>query len=172
MSLLRPAALCLSALLAGCAPREPDAEPVRPVYVSEAAPADRPVAVGDSAAAAFFASLAPRVGRARAAWPEVVARFRRGLPAGSTLFVTTRLRDAGGRVEQVFVAVDRMAAGEVAGRVWSDIQLVDGFRKGQPVSVQEQDILDWTITLADGSEEGNYIGKYVDSLQAGLLPVP
>jgi hypothetical protein len=42
---------------------------------------------------------------------------------------------------------------------------VQGFHKGQHITVKESEILDWCISNPDGSEDGNLIGKYIDSLQ-------
>jgi hypothetical protein len=37
----------------------------------------------------------------------------------------------------------------------------------QSITVPESEVLDWTIARPDGSEEGNFIGKYLDSHRSG-----
>jgi hypothetical protein len=31
------------------------------------------------------------------------------------------------------------------------------------MTVQEKDVYDWTISRPDGSEDGNYVGKFLDT---------
>lgn len=38
-----------------------------------------------------------------------------------------------------------------------------GFKKGDKLKVEEKDVLDWTISKPDGTEEGNVIGKFLDT---------
>ncbi|MET0399737.1 MAG: DUF2314 domain-containing protein [Longimicrobiaceae bacterium] len=114
--------------------------------------------------------LEPCRQKALAVWPEARRRFVSGLPDGQTLFVTARLRDAAGRMEQVFVAVDRIEGSRVAGRLWSDITTVAGYQRGQVLTLQEADVVDWMISRPDGSEEGNWMGKFMDAYQATGRP--
>ncbi|MFL5541489.1 MAG: hypothetical protein ACJ8J0_21055, partial [Longimicrobiaceae bacterium] len=108
--------------------------------------------------------------KALAAWPDARRRFLAGLPPQQTLFVTTRRRDAGGRLEQVFVAVDGIDGAQVTGRLWSDVGIVVGYRHGQKLAVPESEIVDWMISRPDGSEEGNWMGKFFDAYQATGRP--
>jgi hypothetical protein len=95
----------------------------------------------------------------------VRSRFIAGLPTGHHLFVTTILR-SGDAAEQVFVAV----------RDWSNLDMVEGllaspphsvkYRAGDVLQIPRTEVIDWTIARPDGSEEGNLLGKYLDSLQA------
>jgi hypothetical protein len=85
------------------------------------------------------------------------------LPAGQSFFAVTRLRDAAGRSEQVFVAVSRIEGGRIYGRIWSRIQNVGGFQWGQPYDFPETELVDWLIAHPDGSEEGNFVGKFLDN---------
>jgi hypothetical protein len=81
-----------------------------------------------------------------------------------------------GHFEQVFVTVDSIGRGTVFGRIASNVAYVEGFRSGQAHLVPFGDVLDWTIVRPDGTEEGNFVGKYLDSLQnrlqAGGIPKP
>jgi len=114
--------------------------------------------------------IAPYVAQAMATYPNAKQRYLAGLPAGETFFVTTILRDRNRRFEQVFILVDRISAGTVAGRIWSDIGVVDGYKRRDPITFPESDVVDWLISKPDGSEEGNFVGKYLDTLQQPAPP--
>jgi hypothetical protein len=140
----------------------------RPVNVAPGAPQDRPVSVStDSAQARFLALIEPHSAQARATYPAAKARFLAGLPAGQSFFAVTRLHDAEGRFEQVFIAVDHIKAGRITGRIWNDINTVRGYRVGQTYTFPEAELVDWLITRPDGSEEGNFVGKFIEELQRG-----
>jgi uncharacterized protein YegJ (DUF2314 family) len=144
----------------------PAAAQKRPVNVAPNAPKDVPVAVpNDTVQARIFALMEPQSVRARAAYPEAKARFLAGLPKGQSFFAVTRLRDEDGRWEQVFIAVDGIKDGKITGRIWNDINVVRGFRAGQSHTFPEAELVDWMITRPDGSEEGNFIGKFIDEMR-------
>lgn len=85
-------------------------------------------------------------------------RFNRGLPAGDQLFVTaTLLDDAANRVPQL-VQVHSWQDGRVAGRVVGT-NLPEGNNREE---FDEADVVDWMILHPDESEEGNYVGKFLD----------
>ncbi len=73
------------------------------------------------------------------------------------------LHDEQGHFEQVFVLVTLIENGIIRGRLASDVQLVEGHQAGEWVRVPEGEILDWTIQKDDGQEEGNFVGKFLDS---------
>jgi hypothetical protein len=133
-------------------------------HVAPNAPRDQPLTAssGSDAMRMFFA-MEPYVAHARASWPDAKRRFVAGLPRRHSFFVTTRLRDASGRVEQAFVAVDSVSAERVYGRLWSRILVVDGYRFGQPYDFPEDDLIDWMIARPDGTEEGNIVGRFLDT---------
>ena len=112
------------------------------------------------------AAIQPAVVEAHRTYPDARRRFLNGLPPGNRFYVTTRLRDTAGRVEQVFVAVDSLRDSTIFGRVASPIGLVEGYREGQAHVMPERGILDWTILLPDGREEGNFVGKFLDAYHA------
>lgn len=135
-----------------------------PVHVAPNAPKDRPR--GAAMPCQWHAAVratAPYVARARATYPAARARYQAGLPPGHTFFVTTRLADSRGRLEQVFVAVDSIVGDRIHGRLWSDIHLVDGYRREQPLVVAEAELVDWMIARPDGTEEGNVVGVFLDT---------
>ena len=131
------------------------------------APKDRPSVVveskdGDSRAR-FNRLIAPYVEKARATYANAQARYAAGLPDGHTFFVKVLLLDSEGLTEQVFVRVDKIDKGVIFGRIWNNIDLVSGYRNRDPIRVREADILDWMILRPDGSEEGNEVGKFLDT---------
>jgi hypothetical protein len=136
----------------------------KPPELAPNAPADKPVPLIDECQLRHFnKSMQPYVDSARATWPAARARYINGLPPGNTFFVTVRLTDQEKRIEQVFVVVDSVRNSRVFGRIRSPIQLVRGFRYGQPYDLPDSDIMDWMIAKPDGSEEGNVVGKFIDT---------
>ena len=43
-------------------------------------------------------------------------------------------------------------------------------RRGQALSVAEADVVDWTIARPDGTEEGNWMGRFIDGIHATGRP--
>jgi hypothetical protein len=150
---------------------------IRPVASQEPTPPpDRSFHTDSAASACLDRAIQSRVANATRTFPQVRQRFAKGLPPGHHLSVTTRVQDRMGHFEQVFVAVDSLSRDTVFGRIASDIGFVEGFRSGQAHAVTLRDVLDWTIVRPDGTEEGNFVGKYLDSLQdrlrGGGIPKP
>jgi len=131
--------------------------------LSPNAPQDKSSSVPTDSVAAFEAAIAPYVAHARQTYPSAKRKFQAGLPDGQSFFVTTRLHDGSGAFEQVFIAVRRIEGGMISGRIWSDIRTVRGYRYGDTYRFPEGDILDWLIAHPDGSEEGNVVGKFLDT---------
>jgi uncharacterized protein DUF2314 len=133
--------------------------------VARNSPADRPQSLEERQMAAFEAAIAPYVAQAKASYPAAKVRFEQGLPKGQVFFVTTRLRDPQGRWEQVFLHVRAIRDHRVIGTIASEIQRVSGYKRGQEYSCDEDELLDWLISKPDGSEEGNVVGKFLDTYQ-------
>jgi hypothetical protein len=129
------------------------------------APEDKPHGVREGEFAAMEAAIAPYIAKARESYPAARDRYLAGLPPGHIFYVTTRLRDQDGRHEQVFIRVSKISGGEISGRVASDIRLVSGYRQGQAYSFQEAELIDWMVARPDGTEEGNVVGKFLDTVQ-------
>ena len=132
-------------------------------------PPDRPFHTDSATIACLDRAIQPRVDEARRTLPSVLERFAAGLPPNHLFSVTTRLRDSIGHFEQAFVGVDSVRSDTIVGRVSSQIGFVRGFRRGQRYLLPLADVMDWTILRPDGTEEGNYVGKYIDSLQDRLM---
>jgi hypothetical protein len=128
------------------------------------APSDQPLTASTSSdAVRMFFAMEPYIAHARASWPQARQRFLAGLPLRHTFFVTTRLRDASGRIEQAFVAVDSVTDGHVYGRIWSQILVAEGYRLGQSYRFPESELIDWMIARPDGTIEGNIVGRFLDT---------
>jgi len=132
------------------------------------APVDKPISTsGYDQYQKFIHDTEPFVAKAKATYPEAKRRFLAGLPKGEVFFLTYRLQDPGKRgFEQAFVYVKTIRDGKVAGFIASELDTVKTFQRGQIVLFEESDMVDWTISKPDGSEDGNFVGKYLDTLEA------
>lgn len=139
--------------------------PVNNAPLSPLAPTDRPVHFeGAARVQALDALIAKPVKQARKTLPGVKKRFRAGLPTGQVLFLTTRLFDDDGAFEQVFVRVREWLGNNVSGIIANELNTVKTYTQGQSISFPETAVLDWTISRPDGTEEGNAVGKLLDTL--------
>ena len=136
---------------------------VPPIVAAQRAP-DKPATVaGQKSYDAIMKAEAPYIAKGRATYPAAKKRFLRGLPRGFWFEVRKRLTDPGGGVfEEVFIEVDAIKDGKVYGRIGSELTSVRSYRQWQRISFPESEVLDWTIVRADGREEGNYVGKFID----------
>jgi hypothetical protein len=136
--------------------------PVR-AQPAPSAPKDQPHALAAEDLAENERALAPYIKTARETYPAARARFLDGLPPGQYFFVVTRLVDSKGHWEQVFIRVATIAGESITGTIASEITLVAGFTEGQPYAFTDSELIDWLITKPDGSEEGNVVGKFLDT---------
>jgi hypothetical protein len=133
-------------------------------HISRNAPPDKPVsASADPQQRRLEAAMAPYVSQARASYPRAKARYLAGLPSQESFFVTVKLQDALGHREIVFLVVDSLARDSIFGRIWNQIHVVRGYHLRDRYAVREVELLDWLITKPDGSEEGNVVGKFLDT---------
>jgi hypothetical protein len=130
---------------------------------------DRPFALAPEELARVDAALAPFVAMARSSYATAKQRFEDRLPRGYRLFVTTDLEDSLSRREQAFVLVDSIDGDRIGGTIASDVALVSGFAKGDGIRLDESSVKDWTIVAPDGTEEGNFVGRFVDHYRPGKL---
>ncbi|WP_395748686.1 DUF2314 domain-containing protein [Prosthecobacter sp.] len=129
------------------------------------APKDKPVHSEAEKFAALDRAIAPYVAKARATYPDAKKRFLAGLPPRHVFFLTTRLHDKKGNVEQVFIEVRSITHDKVSGIIASDILDVEGFKRGDAYTFAESEMLDWLISKPDGTEEGNVVGNFLDTYQ-------
>ncbi len=106
--------------------------------------------------------LAPHIAAARRSLPAAKQRFLKGLPRGSTFFVTIAVQD-GRNKENAYVKVERWNTEQITGVMATELRMVRRHKMGDRLVVSENDVIDWTITSERGDEEGNFIGKFLDS---------
>lgn len=141
----------------------PETAPKPLPELSAAAPLDRPVATtGQDEVSAMAKAVAPYRAEAKRTYPAAKSRFLAGLPSGHHFFVTVSLRE-GPKHETVFIGVSEIKDGKVSGRIANEIATLAGYKSGDPVQFSEQEVEDWTISRPDGSEEGNVVGKFLDT---------
>lgn len=127
---------------------------------------DKPVSVqSDEENRKIREAIKPYIAQAKKTWPEARKRYLKGLPTHHVFAVTVELTDMRGKFEIVFIEVEKIDHEMISGKIASDILIVRGYKKGDALKIRERDILDWTILKPDGSEEGNVVGKYLDSYQ-------
>src|SRR5437660_4454591 len=130
------------------------------------APRDRPLETAYRCIwNAMDRAMQPYIAQARTSWPQARQRYLAGLPPHQSFFVTALLVDESDRREQVFVAVDSVRDGRITGKIWNDVDIVRGFRLGDRYSFPESELRDWLITKPDGTEEGNFVGKFLESYE-------
>lgn len=129
-------------------------------------PADRPYSIKNNAELQELDRLiAPYVQKALKTLPGAKRKFVRGLKHDDEFFVTIRLYDDNGYFEQVFVKVKEWQGTQIKGTIANSLNVVKQYRQYQLIEFPQSDVLDWLITSPDGSEKGNYVGKFLDTLQ-------
>jgi uncharacterized protein YegJ (DUF2314 family) len=124
---------------------------------------DRPWRATTANKADLDRALEPILLEAHQTYRGARSRFLAGLPPGYRFYVATRLTDASGRFEQVFVRVDRYNGEDAVGHIANDLTLLTNHRSGDPVTVAGGNIVDWVIVDPQGNEEGNVVGKFMDN---------
>jgi uncharacterized protein YegJ (DUF2314 family) len=127
------------------------------------APKDKPQTLKSEDEKKFDEAIKPYVEQARKTYPAAKARYLAGLPPKHLFSITTRLHDSEGRWEQVFIEVKEIKDGVIKGLIFNDIDVVSGYKLGDSYTFPESDLLDWTVSRPDGSEEGNVVGKFLDT---------
>lgn len=124
---------------------------------------DKPTGLESHQVSSFDEAIAPYVEKARATYPEARQRYSAGLPPGYLFLVTTRLRDQDGKWEQVFIKVHSIIGGTIYGTITNDLNVVKAFKKDDEHTLTDDQVLDWTILDPTGREEGNFVGKFLDT---------
>src|SRR5205814_5473500 len=113
--------------------------------------------------AAYDKAVAPYVAKARATYPAAKRRFLAGLPPGHRFSVRVPVFDRGGlRREDSFIGVQKIKGGNITGTIESTLTVVKDYKTGQRITFPESKIDNWLILRPDGTEEGNYVGKFLD----------
>ena len=151
----------LSVLVLLCAGIGYSQEPSELTPLAANAPKDQPGTHPDEKK--FDEAIKPYVEKARKTYPDAKERFLAGLPPKHVFYVTARLHDSAGRWEQVFIEVKELSDGKVKGLIANDITAVSGYKLGDSYTFLASELIDWTISKPDGTEDGNFVGKFLDS---------
>jgi len=155
-------AVCSAAVWGQQSPAKADDEKLKPL--AENAPKDQPKDLhGKEGVSDFEKAIAPYVAKARRTLPETKKRFQKGLKPGEVLSLTIRIYDDAGRFEQVFLQVKSWKDTTIVGLLSTPPELVKTHKQGEKMTFAEKDVYDWTISKPDGSEEGNFVGKFLDT---------
>jgi uncharacterized protein YegJ (DUF2314 family) len=111
------------------------------------------------------AVIAAPIIKARRTLAQTKKRYLAGLESDAKLFLTARIFDKNGVFEQVFVEVQEWSDTAITAVISNDLDTVRDYQKGQTITFSERKVLDWIIIKPDGSEEGNFVGKYLATLQ-------
>lgn len=122
---------------------------------------------GDKQLEAMERAIAPYVAKARATYPAAKKRFLAGLPPNYLFTVWLPFDEIDKktkeyRSESVFVVVVKISGGKIYGRINNKVLLLKKYRYGDPVQFPESRVQNWCIVRPDGSEEGNYVGNFLD----------
>jgi uncharacterized protein YegJ (DUF2314 family) len=148
------------------APTEPPAAPAAGSGSGSDDSKDKAVAAtSKSEVDALEKAIAPYVEQAQRTFPDAKKRFLAGLPTGHKFAVLTKLK-ASGKVETVFVLVKKIEGGKITGTINSEVRAITGFKAGDSYTLPEGSMIDWVIVSPDGREEGNAVGKFLDTWQA------
>jgi Uncharacterized protein conserved in bacteria (DUF2314) len=128
-------------------------------------PQDKPVASDAEQLKKFEDAIAPYVKKARETLPEAKKKYLAGLPKDQPLYVTIKLYDSSKKYEQVFVRVTSWKGETIQGILASDLSLIHNHSRNEKLTCSESEVLDWTISKPDGTEEGNFVGKFLDTYQ-------
>jgi len=132
------------------------------------APVDKPQFMrSEKQYEAMEKAIAPYVATARATYPAAKKRFLAGLPPNYafTVWLPFDERDEKRkeyRREHLFVRVERISGGKVYGRINNRTLSLRKLHFGDRVQFPESRIQNWCIVRPDGSEEGNYVGIFLD----------
>jgi uncharacterized protein YegJ (DUF2314 family) len=127
------------------------------------APVDQPVhASSKDESKRIHNPIAPCVAAARATYPDAKKRFLLHRLSDGKFSLLTEIRSPG-RTEMVFVTVLDIQGDQITSTISNDIVQVVGFHRGDRHSFAESEIIDWVFSRSDGTEDGNLVGKFLDT---------
>jgi hypothetical protein len=59
---------------------------------------------------------------------------------------------------------------KIDGKIRNQIVLISGYHENQSILIAEAEVIHWVIVSPDGSEEGNWSGKFIDAFRATGQP--
>ena len=124
--------------------------------------ADKPGTISAEKLTEFQAAIEPYAKKARETLPGVKKRYLNGLVEEEMLYVVVRLPDQNGGFEQAYVRVRDWQGEDLLGTVASRLSIAQSQHTGVLISFKEEAIVDWVLVKADGYEEGNYVGRFLE----------
>lgn len=95
----------------------------------------------------------------------VKQRYKAGLPLGTRFLVKGPFETASGGLEWMWVEVTRWRGKTIRGVLANDPHDVPDLVAGARVKLKERELFDYVLYFADGREEGNTTGAYLEWLQ-------
>jgi hypothetical protein len=108
----------------------------------------------------------PKIEEAKQTLKEVHKRWNKDLPKGDQLFVTLRVYNEKGEFEHVLGRVDKWLPNRIIATISSLMTTTNKFKPGQSLTTEQTNVVDWKIVHADGSEEGNFVKKFLEEYYA------
>lgn len=106
-------------------------------------------------------ALAEPLQQARRTLSTARKRYAAGLPGGAKCLVMVRVQASDTSFREVQARVIGWRNGAVQALI--SAAPTASIAELRPVSFPEAAVLDWTILAANGREEGNFVGKYLDT---------
>ena len=126
---------------------------------------NRYIRISVSEQAQFNASLQPCIDYAKKTFAEAEQRFQDGLPDGGTFYAIV-FNDQQGTS---YIEVKSSANGLIRGYVNLGNRIKgEGYDAGDSITLNQSDVVNWSITYADRPADGNLISKYMLLRQDGL----
>lgn len=113
----------------------------------------------------FEEALKPHLEEAKKTYPEAKKQFLAGLAPKERFLVTVELRDDKGQKMQAYLEVKEIKDGIIKGILASEIRNLARYKRGDKHSVSESELIDWIMVKADGTEEGNFVGRFLNEYQ-------
>lgn len=126
---------------------------------------NRYIRIPVSEQAEFNASLQPCIEHARKTFTQARRGFQDGLPGGGNLYVIVFNDQAG----TAYIEVDAVDEGMIHGylnfgnRIKGEV-----YDAGDTITLNQSELVDWSITYPDRPSDGNLISKYMLLKQDGL----
>lgn len=135
------------------------AQAPQPVVLTAATapPGVRPALTRDAAA------LAEPMQEALRTLPLARKKFLAGLPSGDQFLVTVRVAATDTSFRQASARVMGWRDKKVQALLLPSVANPAGPAEPTPVSFPETAVIDWTLLRAGGREEGNYVGKHLET---------
>ncbi|WP_426059415.1 hypothetical protein [Hymenobacter sp. B1770] len=152
---------------------------VLPLLVGAVLLPPRPVAAQDSAPVVLTVTLAPAgvqpalvrdeaafadpIREAQRTLPQAKKRFQAGLPHGDQFLLAVRVMATDTSFRQASARVLGWHGNKVQALLLPEAANSASPTEPVPVSFPETAVVDWTLRRASGREEGNYVGRYIDT---------